>query len=608
MTPKLISSYGIVGDLRTAALIGQDGAVDWFCLPRFDSPSVFGAILDEKRGGQFTIAPRADRLRTQQLYRPDTNILVTRFLTPEGVVELTDFMPARANPMEQHSPRLIRRVKAVSGCARIRVQCSPAFRYGQQSHEVDVRDQEVFFRTSSLGLRLATPIELKKAGAGVEGEFSLQESQTVSFALGDISDGSLKELALFEPALDALEEGTATYWCQWVNKSTYRGRWQEIVHRSALVLELLTYAPSGAVIAAPSCSLPEWIGGDRNWDYRYNWIRDAAYTIYALLRIGLFDEATRFMGWIEQRCAELAEGAGLQTLYAVDGNRQLEEHILPGLEGYCGSRPVRIGNDACKQLQLDIYGALIDAVYLYNKYVQPITGVLWRDVRRLVDWVCDHWREADQGIWELRGNARHLVHSKVMCWVALDRGARLACKRSLPADVARWIAVRDQIYEEVLSQGWSRERQSFVQSYGSRILDASVLMMPLVFFMTPDDPRMVSTVEAINRPVSQGGLVSDGMVYRYERSTDDGLTSPEGTFNVCTFWLVEALTRMGRTEQAHWLFEKMLSRANHLGLYSEEMSADGVQLGNFPQALTHMGLISAAYNLDKALGGQSKAA
>ena len=601
MAHKSISSYGIVGDMRTAALIGQDGAVDWLCLPRFDSPSVFGAILDEKRGGHFTIAPRAARVRTQQLYKPDTNILVTRFITPDAVVELTDFMPARPNPLEQQGPKLIRRVKAVHGCARITVQCIPAFQYGSQTHEVDIRAQEVFFRTPSLGLQLATPIELEKAGASVAGEFTLEESRTVSLALGDISDGSLKELALFEPALDELEERTATYWREWVGKSSYRGRWQEIIHRSALLLELLTYTPSGALIAAPSCSLPEWIGGDRNWDYRYNWIRDAAYTIYALLRIGLYDEATRFMGWIEERCAELADGAGLQTVYGVDGNRDLQEQILPDLEGYCGSRPVRIGNDAYKQLQLDIYGALIDAVYLYNKYVQPITGVLWKDIRRLVNWVCDHWREEDQGIWELRGNPRHLVHSKVMCWVALDRGARLALKRSLPADLARWLACRDQIYEEVVSRGWSRERKAFVQNYGSTTLDASVLMMPLVFFMTPDDPMMISTVEAISRPVSEGGLVTDGMVYRYEPSTDDGLKSREATFNVCTFWLVEALTRMGRTEQAHWLFEKMLSRSNHLGLYSEEIRADGVQLGNFPQALTHMGLISAAYNLNKAL-------
>jgi GH15 family glucan-1,4-alpha-glucosidase len=608
MACKPISSYGIVGDLRTAALIGQDGAVDWLCLPRFDSPSVFGAILDQKRGGHFTIAPRSDQVRTQQIYKPDTNILVTRFLTAGAVIELTDFMPVRSNPLEQQGPRLMRRVKAVSGCERITVQCAPAFQYAGQSHEIDVRDQEVFFRTPSLGLRLVTPIELKKAGSGVVGEFTLQESESIGFALGDISDGFLKELTLFDPALDELEGSTASYWREWVRKSTYHGRWREVVHRSALMLELLTYAPSGAVIAAPSCSLPEWIGGERNWDYRYNWIRDAAYTIYALLRIGLFDEATRFMGWIEERCAEMAGDGPLQTVYAVDGGRDLHEQTLENLEGYCGSRPVRIGNGAFKQLQLDIYGALIDAVYLYNKHVQPITGVLWRDVRRLVNWVCDHWQEEDQGIWELRGNSRQLVHSKVMCWVALDRGSRLAIKRSLPADLARWLACRDQIYKEVLSRGWSDERKSFVQSYGSRTLDASVLMMPLVFFMTPDDPMMISTVEAINRPVSKGGLVTDGMVYRYESSTDDGLTGAEGTFNVCTFWLVEALTRMGRTEQAQWLFEKMLSRASHLGLYSEEMSADGLQLGNFPQALTHMGLISAAYNLDKALDTRAKAA
>jgi GH15 family glucan-1,4-alpha-glucosidase len=603
MAYKPISNYGIVGDLRSAALIGKDGSVDWLCLPRFDSPSVFAAILDEKRGGYFVIAPSSQFTRSRQVYKPDTNILVTRFLSDHAVVELTDFMPVRHGSSRPRGSSLIRRVKAVSGSMQMKLQCSPAFGYASQNHELKMSDDGASFCGPDLCLQLATSVQLTKSGSGVSAEFTLQESHTLDFVLRERRNDHTTDFPVTNAAVDELEEATANYWQNWVRKSSYRGRWRERVHRSALLLELLTYAPTGAVIAAPTCSLPEWIGGERNWDYRYNWIRDAGYTLYALLRIGLFDEATRFMTWIEERCRELGDAGPLQTVYAIDGNRDLHEETLQQFEGYRGSRPVRVGNDAFRQIQLDIYGALIDAVYLYNKYAQPITGILWRDIRKLIDWVCDNWQQEDHGIWEFRGEPRQLVHSKVMCWVALDRGLRLARHRSLPADEARWRKCRDEIYEEVVNRGWNEQKRAFVQSYGGNVLDASVLMMPLVFFMTPDDPRMVSTVDAIRKPTSKGGLMKDGMLYRYEASqTDDGLQTTEGTFNVCTLWLVEALTRMGRTRDAQWLFEKMLSRSNHLGLYSEETSLNGEQLGNFPQALTHMGLISAAYNLDRVLG------
>lgn len=607
MAYKPIASYGVVGDLRTAALISQEGSVDWLCLPRFDSPSVFGAILDEQRGGFFSIVPAEGNFGSRQLYEPDTNILVTRFMTDGAVIELTDFMPLQSNQAKDQVSWLVRRVKVVRGSARLELRCQPGFGYAATPvTKIDIDHDGATIRSKDFSLRLSSPIELTTSQDGVAAQLELQELQTASFILSELPDERYKPPRMPEESLDELEAATALYWRTWVSKSTYRGRWREMVHRSALLLQLLTYAPTGAIIAAPSCSLPEWIGGDRNWDYRFNWIRDSAYTLYALQRIGLFDEAALFMSWIEQRYAELADGESLQTIYAVDGDRNLHEEILAHLDGYRGSKPVRVGNDAFKQVQLDIYGALIDAVYLYNKYAQPITGTLWKDVRRLVDWVCENWQQDDLGIWELRGDPRPLVHSKVMCWVAVDRGLRLAAKRSLPGDLPRWLLCRNQIYEEVLQKGWNSDRRAFVQSYGSRILDASVLMMPLVFFMTPDDPMMVSTVDAICQPRSQGGLLSDGMVYRYELATDDGLGSAEGTFNVCTLWLIEALTRMGRTRQAHWLFEKMLSRANQLGLYSEEMSLRGEQLGNFPQALTHMGLISAAYNLDKALNTEAK--
>jgi GH15 family glucan-1,4-alpha-glucosidase len=398
------------------------------------------------------------------------------------------------------------------------------------------------------------------------------------------------------------------YWQRWLSKCTYTGRWRETVYRSALTLKLLTFEPTGAIVAAPTCSLPETLGGIRNWDYRYTWIRDAAFTLYGLLRIGFTEEADGFMRWLEARVGEIEADGSLQIVYGIDGRHDLKEQTLDHLDGYRGSRPVRIGNGAYGQLQLDIYGELLDALYLYNKYVMPIGYDAWTRIRRRLDWLCENWQRPDEGIWEMRGGQRHFVYSKLMCWVAMDRGLRLAEKRSFPADRARWLAVRNRIYEEVMAKGWSATRRSFVQHYDSESLDASNLIMPLVFFMSPNDPRMLSTLEAMNRSPKRGGLVSDGLVYRYDSETgEDGLHGREGTFNMCTFWLVEALTRAGRVDrakltEARLLFEHMLGYANHVGLYAEEIGGSGEALGNFPQAFTHLALISAAFNLDRALG------
>lgn len=348
--------------------------------------------------------------------------------------------------------------------------------------------------------------------------------------------------------------------------------------------------------------------GGRNWDYRYTWIRDAAFTLYGLLRIGFTEEAEGFMRWLDARAGEVEADGSLQIVYGIDGRHDLKEQTLDHLTGYRDSRPVRIGNGAYNQLQLDIYGELLDALYLYNKYVMPIGYDVWTRIRRRLNWLCDNWQRPDEGMWEVRGGQRHFVSSKLMCWVAMDRGLRLAQKRSFPADRPRWLQVRDQIYEEVMAKGWSEQRHAFKQHYDSDSLDASNLLMPLVFFLSPNDPRMLGTLNAINRSPTDGGLVSDGLVYRYDSATGvDGLHGGEGTFNMCTFWLVEALTRAGRVDrtklvEARLLFERMLGYANHVGLYAEEIGGSGEALGNFPQAFTHLSLISAAFNLDRALG------
>ena len=605
-----IENYGVIGNMRTAALVGIDGSIDWLCLPHFDSPSVFAALLDDRKGGRFRIAPAGDQFRRKQFYWPDTAILVTRFLHEQGVGEIEDYMPvhgAGAVPEE-----LIRRVRVVRGRIPFRLECRPAFDYARATHQAHLTEHGARFDGPGLSVGLAAPVPLQLDRDGVVADFTLAEGEKAAFVLRRLHPDDRPGPCPGIDEAEALFRDTVTYWRRWLAKCTYTGRWREIVQRSALTLKLLSFEPTGAIVAAPTCSLPEAIGGQRNWDYRYTWIRDAAFTLYGLLRIGFTEEAASFRNWLRDRWEDPgASGTGpLQLMYGIDGRTALAEETLDHLEGYRGSRPVRIGNGAYRQLQLDIYGELMDAVYLHNKYVEPISYDEWTRLRRLVDWLCDNWKRADEGIWEVRGGRRQFVYSKLMSWVALDRSLRLADKRSFPADRTRWLKVRDEIYEEVMVQGWSPRRQAFVQAFGSEALDASSLLMPLVFFMAPSDPRMLSTLEAIRRPVAAGGLAADGLVYRYDpAAAPDGLSGGEGTFNMCSFWLVEALTRAGRTnparlEEARLLFEQMLGYANHLGLYAEQTGSSGEALGNFPQAFTHLALISAAFNLDRALGAR----
>jgi GH15 family glucan-1,4-alpha-glucosidase len=598
MSYKNIGDYGIIGDLHTVALVGIDGSIDWCCLPRFDSPSVFGAILDEKIGGHFKIAP-VQKGNTRQMYLPETNILLTRFLQHDGVGELTDFMPVESDEAGYRPRRhqIIRMLTVVRGNVTFRLECSPGFNFGRDAHEIDVRPKGVIFQSGDQSVGLVSPIPLDTREGVAFQEFTLQQGETLTFFLEYLETKNGTPLLSTPESGEEAFRNTSAFWQRWLSQCQYDGRWREVVHRSALTLKLLTYAPTGAIVAAPTTSLPENIGGPRNWDYRYTWIRDSAFALYGLLRLGFTVEAGRFMEWINARCHELNPDGSIQLMYGIDGRRDLEEQELPHLDGHRGSRPVRIGNAAASQLQMDMYGALMDAVYLYNKHGASISYDLWVNLCRLLDFVCENWEQPDEGIWEVRGGRQHFVYSKVMCWVALDRGIRLADKRGFPGNRARWMIERDRVYREVMDRGWNPKVGAFVQAYDGEALDAANLIMPLVFFVSPTDPRMLATLDRTLEQLALGSLV-----YRYDTNTAaDGLESEEGTFSMCTFWLVEALTKAGRLTEARLIFEKMLSYANHLRLYAEEVSHSGEQLGNFPQAFTHFGLITAACNLDVAL-------
>lgn len=587
-----IESYGLIGDLRTAALVGRDGSIDWFCPGRFDTPSLFAAILDADRGGYFRIAPTLP-CSSKQLYLPDTAILLTRFFSGTGVAEVTDCMPQGLDPCA-----IVRKVSVVRGEVDFRMSCRPAFDYARAEHRVDLPNPRLarFYADNGADTEVTSSLAMTAVGPAAECRFSLRAGETAFFVVQPSGTGERWTMESVNRLLDENRD----FWRNWLHHSIYDGRWREMVHRSAITLKLCTYAPTGAMVAAPTCSLPETLGGARNWDYRYAWLRDSAFTAFAFLRLGFDDEAAQFANWIEERARETdPDDPQLQIVYAVDGGHDLTEFELPHLEGYCGSRPVRIGNGAHTQLQLDVYGEVIDSIYLSNKQ-EPISWELWRSLRRLLGWLADNWQRPDQGIWEVRGGPRNFVYSRLMCWVAFERMMRIQSQRGLPGDTLMWRQSRDAIYEEIMQRGWSNERRAFVQYYGGDVLDASNLLMPLVKFVGPRDPRMISTLDAILRD-----LVSDSLVYRYDpsHSADDGLGgAQEGSFSLCSFWLVECLTRAGRLEDARLVFEKMLTYASNLGLFAEEVGDTGQALGNYPQAFTHLGLISAAWDLNRALG------
>ena len=598
-----IADHGLIGDLQTAALVTDTGTIDWFCLPRFDAPSVFASLLDADKGGHFQIAPQQDGYVTKQLYLPDTAVLITRFMTADGVGELLDFMPPiTGRATDRH--RLVRILRVARGTMDFAMDLQPRFDYARAKHKVELTDHGAVFTAPDLRLTVhmvGSPsgrngAALHRDGRGVRGTWSLREGDTAGVIIESMA-GAPRRVQVAE--LNRLLAETSRFWRDWLHKSTYRGRWREMVARSAMTLKLLTYAPTGAPVAAATAGLPEEPGGERNWDYRYTWVRDGSFSIYALLGLGYVEEAAAFGAWLRDRVSQQAgERSGpLRIMYRVDGSSDLDEEILGHLEGWRGAKPVRIGNGAADQLQLDIYGEALDAMALADSRGLFLAHQGWLAVSEMIDWLADHWDQPDEGIWETRGGRKDFTYGRFQSWIALDRAIRLAEHHGRPANLERWTMERDRVYHQIMERGWNPKVKAFTQHYESDVLDSSLLMMPLQGFISPKDPMWLSTLRAMD-----DSLVSDSLVYRYNPTmTPDGLRGSEGTFSLCTFWYVDALARAGRPEEAALVFEKMHTYANHLGLYSEEIGQTGEQLGNFPQAFSHLALIDAAINLDYQL-------
>jgi GH15 family glucan-1,4-alpha-glucosidase len=607
MSYPLIADHGLIGDLQTAALVTTDGSVDWFCCPRFDSPSVFGSLLDDSDGGRMRIYPTEPVNTTKQMYFPDTAILITRFMTEAGVGELVDFMPITGKT-KTDVHRLVRMIRCVRGEMSFDFEMAPRFDYGRQPHKVAVTDVGAQFDSDGLSLAVHVVREpgdeiladVQVIGNDVHGHLTLKAGMVRGLIIESAPEGPPRTVRVAE--VEQLFDETVSFWHSWLKQSTYTGRWREALERSAITLKLMTYAPSGGLVAAPTAGLPEQVGGERNWDYRYTWVRDASFSVYALLGMGFVEEAAAFSGWLRDRVYEQAGGGGspLNIMYRVDGSSDLIEETLDHWEGYRGSFPVRIGNGAADQLQLDIYGEALDSIFFASQRGLEVGQRGWKAIVELLDWLCANWDQPEEGIWETRGGRKDFTYGRLMTWVAFDRAIRLAATLGRPAPVAEWTTARDAVYAQIMEKGWNAERQAFVQHYDDRVLDSSNLRMSSVGFIAPQDPMWISTLLAMDDE-----LVIDSLVQRYDPSaTPDGLAGGEGTFSLCTFMYVDALARSGRTDDARLVFEKMLTFSNHLGLYSEEIALNGEQIGNFPQAFTHLALIDAAITLDKHLNAR----
>ncbi|HBV21034.1 MAG TPA: glucoamylase [Nitrosomonas sp.] len=594
--PPLIEDYGLIGNLNTTALVSKQGSIDFLPYSRFDSPTIFGALLDREKGGFFSIEVKCEAVNHKQLYLPDTAVLLTRYLTNVGIAELTDFMPLEE---EENQFILVRKLKVIKGDLTIRVELSPRFEYGKYGFNVEREDDHLVMRSEgpeANTCHLLCDVDFKMEDASLTTEICLKAGDEINFALlsPNTEHHESNKSRSLEYYANQSFKNTIHFWRNWTEKSTYTGRWGDIVNRSAITLKLLTSCRYGSPVAAATLGLPERIGGERNWDYRFTWIRDAAFTMYSFLRLGYTDEARKFLAWIQQRSLEIDTADALKLMYRIDGSTDLEEANIPHLQGYQDSTPVRVGNDAFNQFQLDIYGELIDTIYLYNKNAEPISYDFWLSLIKFIDFVCKNWQKKGRGMWEVRDEEREFLISKVMSWVALDRGIKIAEDRAFPAPLERWRQTRDDIFNDVFNNYWNSELEAFVQYRGADTLDASALLIPLVRMLSPKEPRWISTLRAIEKE-----LVTDSLVYRYKlgEGASDGLSDDEGTFSMCSFWYIECLAKSGELEKAVLYFEKMLGYANHLGLYSEQISLNGEQLGNFPQAFTHLGLISAAHQL-----------
>ncbi|GGC18019.1 glucoamylase [Oxalicibacterium flavum] len=592
--PRSIADHGVIGNLSTAALVATDGAIDFLCWPCFDSPAIFAALLDPDKGGAYMLAPQLDDARVIQMYLPDTNVLMTRWIAREASAEVIDMMPM---PLADGAcpTRVVRQVRATRGQVRIQLRCAPRFDYGRAPLKVRIEEGcAVFSSHGHPTLRLSGPAAFHAGRNEATAELVLQQGEYADFVFEEHDMPMLSQHDLHE-----LERYTIRYWQEWTARSSYKGHWREAVTRSALVLKLLTSRQHGSMVAAATFGLPEAEGGERNWDYRATWIRDASFAMYALMRLGYQEEASAFYGWLGRLAVHSDRSGTLKVMYALDGGIPPRETILDHFSGYGGAVPVRIGNDAVDQIQLDIYGELLDSIYLSNKYGDAISHEQWAGVRRVVDHVCRDWKKPDAGIWEIRSKPRHHLHSRLMCWVAVDRAIRLASKRSLAAPFDKWIRARNAIHDDIWKNFWNDKGGHFVQSKGRTELDASLLLMPLVRFVSATDPRWLATLDAIGRTLSD-----DGLVYRYRN--EDGLRGEEGAFAACSFWYVECLARAGRVDEARLVFEKVLHYANHLHLYAEEFDVHARLSGNFPQAFTHLALISAAHYLDRRVSGASR--
>jgi GH15 family glucan-1,4-alpha-glucosidase len=587
-----IETHGVIGDLQTAALITEGGTIDWFCCPRFDSPSIFASLLDYDKGGYFQIAPEAGAV-IRQLYLPDSAILVTRFMTEAGVGEVEDFMPIDEPEKVTDRHRIVRLIRSVRGDMKFRLECAPRFDYGRRAHDLKIGQHGATFTAGGMTMNLNATMPLSASGNDVFAEFVLHEGEQAGAVLEFSPEGPAAGIEITE--VDRLRENTIDDWSRWLRKSTYTGRWRDMVQRSAMTLRMLTYAPTGAPVAALTTGLPELVGGERNWDYRFTWIRDASFSVYALLALGYREEALKFLRWTQQRVADHSKGGPpLKIMYRVDGSSDLDEYTLDHFEGWRGSRPVRVGNGAADQRQLDIYGELIDSIYPAHQAGFRLGHRAWQDVIDIMQWLTNNWDTPEEGIWETRGGQKKFTYGRLMTWVAMDRVLRMARDLGRPADTGRLRQERDKVYQQIMEFAWNPGKRAFVQHYDTDVLDASILLMPLVGFIAPQDPMWQSTLDAIHKE-----LVSDSLVYRYNPSASpDGLQGHEGTFSICTFWYVDALARSGRLDEARLVFEKMMTYANAVGLFAEEIGPTGEQLGNFPQAFSHLSLINAAINLD----------